>query len=228
MNKIFSSDSPFMRVMSKIFDIGLLSLIYLIFCIPVVTFGAATTSLYYVSAKVLRHNRSYVWREFWSSFKSNFAQSTIIWLIMAALYILLAWNIQTLGLTDEATASNPYGGYLSGAYLALAVIISCIGCYVFPLISRFSMKLTQILRFSLFCAFRHFLHTLLLLAILVLAGLALFAGFYTQIILIMLFVPGLAGFLYTFPMEHVMKKYMPKEEKQFDSEGTEITKWYNE
>lgn len=110
MNKFFSSDSQFMRVMSKVFDIGWLSLIYLIFCIPVVTFGAATTSLYYVSAKVLRHNRSYVWREFWSSFKSNFAQSTIIWLIMAALYILLAWNIRTLGLTDEATASNPYGG----------------------------------------------------------------------------------------------------------------------
>ena len=50
MNKIFSSDSPFMRVMSKIFDIGWLSLIYLIFCIAVVTFGAATTSLYFVSA----------------------------------------------------------------------------------------------------------------------------------------------------------------------------------
>lgn len=228
MNKIFSSDSPLMRVMSKIFDIGWLSLIYLVFCIPVVTFGAATTSLYYVSAKVLRHNRSYVWREFWSSFKNNFAQSTILWMIMAVIYIILAWNIQLLGLTDEATAANPSGGYLSGAYLALAVIITCIGSYVFPVISRFHMGVMQILRFSLFCAFRHFLHTVCLLAILAAAGAALFAGFYTQIILIMLFVPGLAGLLYTFPMEHVMKKYMPKEEKQYDSEGTEITKWYNE
>lgn len=228
MNKLFASDSPLMRVMSKIFDIGWLSLIYLVFCIPLVTAGAATTSLYYVSAKVLRHNRSYVWREFWSSFKENFAQSTIVWIIMALMYMILAWNIQLMGLTDDATSSNPYGGYLSGAYLAMAAIITCVACYVFPLISRFRMKLTQILRFSLFCAFRHFLHTLVLLLILGLAGFGLYVGFYTQIILIMLFLPGLAGFLCTFPMEHIMKKYMPKEEKQYDSEGTEMTQWYNE
>ena len=207
MDKFFNSDNPFMRVMSKVFDIGWLSLIYLLFCFPVVTIGAATTSLYYVSAKVLRHNRSYV---------------------MAAVYILLSWNIWLLGVTDEATAQNPYGGYLSGAYLALGAVILCIACYVFPLISRFQMKLAQILRFSLFCAFRHFLHTLVLLGILGLVAFGMFVGIYTQIILITILLPGLAGFLYTFPMEHVMKKYMPKEEKQFDSEGTEITKWYNE
>ncbi len=228
MNRFFSSDNPFMRVMSKVFDMGWLSLIYLVFCIPVVTFGAATTSLYYVSAKVLRHNRSYVWKEFWSSFKTNFAQSTIIWLVMAVVYTLLVWNIQLLGVTDEATKANPNGGYLSGAYLAIGAVMACVGCYVFPLISRFRMKLSQLLRFSLFCAFRHFLHTLVMLAVLVLASFGIYAAFYTQIILIMLVLPGLAGFLYTFPMEHVMKKYMPKEEKQFDSEGTEITKWYNE
>ena len=228
MDKFFNSDNPFMRVMSKVFDIGWLSLIYLLFCFPVVTIGAASTSLYYVSAKVLRHNRSYVWREFWSCFKLNFAQSTVVWLIMAAVYILLSWNIWLLGVTDEATAQNPYGGYLSGAYLALGAVILCIACYVFPLISRFQMKLAQILRFSLFCAFRHFLHTLVLLGILGLVAFGMFVGIYTQIILITILLPGLAGFLYTFPMEHVMKKYMPKEEKQFDSEGTEITKWYNE
>lgn len=228
MDKFFNSDNLFMRVMSKVFDIGWLSLIYLLFCFPVVTIGAATTSLYYVSAKVLRHNRSYVWREFWSCFKLNFAQSTVVWLIMAAVYILLSWNIWLLGVTDEATAQNPYGGYLSGAYLALGAVILCIACYVFPLISRFQMKLAQILRFSLFCAFRHFLHTLVLLGILGLVAFGMFVGIYTQIILITILLPGLAGFLYTFPMEHVMKKYMPKEEKQFDSEGTEITKWYNE
>lgn len=228
MSRFFSSDNPFMRVMSKIFDLGWLSLIYLLFCIPVVTIGAATTSLYYVSAKVIRHNRSYVWREFWSSFKLNFAQSTIVWLVMLVLYAVLIMNIHIMGLTDQATAENPLGGYLSGAYLALIAIIACIGSYVFPLISRFSMKLMGIFRLSLFCAFRHFLHTILLLVILAAAGYGMYFGFVTQIIFIPIFVPGLAGLLYTLPMEHVMKKYMPKEEKKFDSEGTEITNWYNE
>lgn len=225
MDKLFNSDNAVMRVLSKIFDIGWLSLIYVVFCVPIVTFGAATTSLYYVSAKVLRHNRSYVWREFWSSFKTNFKQSTIVWIIMALLYLLLYWNIQITGITDEA--SN-YGGYLAGAYLALMLIIACIGSYVFPLISRFSTKTSQILRLSLYCAFRHFLHTILLLAILLAAAFGLFTAVWTGIIILFLVVPGLAGFLYTFPMEHVMKKYMPKPETKYTENGEEIVEWYNE
>ena len=72
MEKFLNSDSGVMRALSKIFDMGFLTLIYLVFCIPIVTIGAATTSLYYVSAKVIRHNRIYVCREFWISFKINF------------------------------------------------------------------------------------------------------------------------------------------------------------
>lgn len=71
-----------MRALSKLFDIGWLSLIYVVFCVPLVTIGAATTSLYYVSAKVLRKDRGYVWSEFWHSFKLNFKPATLIWLIL--------------------------------------------------------------------------------------------------------------------------------------------------
>ncbi|MCH5266311.1 MAG: YesL family protein [Lachnospiraceae bacterium] len=225
MEKFFNSDNGVMRALSKIFDIGWLSLIYIVFCVPVFTIGAATTSLYYVSAKVLRRNRSYVWREFWSSFKMNLKQSTIIWVIIALLYVLLYWNIQITGITDEA---SEYGGYLAGAYLAMMLIMACIACYIFPLISRFDMKLSQILRLSLYCAFRHFLHTIVLLAILLAAGYGLFVGVWTGIIILILVVPGLAGFLYTFPMEHVMKKYMPKSETKYTESGEEIVEWYNE
>lgn len=225
MDKIFNSDNAVMRVLSKIFDMGWLSIIYLVFCIPVFTIGAATTSLYYVSAKVLRHNRSYVWREFWSSFKTNFRQSTIIWVLMVLAYLLLVWNIQIVGITDSA---SEYGGYLAGVYVAMMIIITCIASYVFPILSRFELKVTKLLRFSLYCAFRHILHTIVLLAILFVAGFGLYAGVYTQIIVLFLIVPGLAGFLYTFPMEHIMKKYMPKPEKKFTEDGEEIVEWYNE
>ena len=44
MDKFFNSDNVVMRTLSKIFDIGWLTLIYLVFCIPIVTVGAATTS----------------------------------------------------------------------------------------------------------------------------------------------------------------------------------------
>lgn len=224
MEKFFNSDNGVMRALSKIFDMGVLTLIYLVFCIPIVTIGAATTSLYYVSAKVLRHNRSYVWREFWSSFKTNFVQSTIVWVITVILTVLLIFNMQIVGATSESSA----GGYMAGAYLAILFILLCISCYVYPIISRFGTKLSQILRLSLYCAFRHFLHTLLLVAILAATVALIYLGMVTNIILIFIFAPGLAGFVYTYPMEHIMKKYMPKEEPKYTEDGEEIVAWYNE
>ena len=223
MDKFFNSDNMVMRTLSKIFDIGWLTLIYLVFCIPIVTVGAATTSLYYVSAKVLRRNRSYVWREFWHSFKTNFLQSTIAWVVTAIIVVLLWLNMNIV-----AETGGEKGGYLIGAYYALLFIILCISCYIYPIISRFGTKFSQILRLSLYCAFRHFLHTLLMLVILAATVALIWFGMVTNVVLVFIFAPGAASLLYTFPMEHVMKKYMPKEEKKYTEDGEEIVAWYNE
>lgn len=211
-----------MRALSKLFDIGWLSLIYVVFCVPLVTIGAATTSLYYVSAKVLRKDRGYVWSEFWHSFKLNFKPATLIWLIFAAIYGLLYFNLTTFN------TSNAAGGYLVGAYIALAFIVTCVASYAFCLLSRFNMNVRGILRYALYMSFRHFLHTLCFLAILFVAGFGIYAGFRVQLPIFLLFVPGLGSFLYTFPMEHLLKKYMSKPEKRYTENGEEIVEWYEE
>lgn len=222
MDRLFNVNNPLMRALSKLFDIGWLSLIYVVFCIPLVTIGAATTSLYYVSAKVLRKDRGYVWSEFWHSFKLNFKPATLMWLIFAAIYGLLYFNLTTFN------ASNAVGGYLVGAYIALAFIVTCVASYAFSLLSRFNMNVRGILRYALYMSFRHFLHTLCFLAILFVAGFGIYAGFRVQLPILLLFVPGLGSFLYTFPMEHLLKKYMPKPEKRYTENGEEIVEWYEE
>lgn len=222
MDRLFNVNNPLMRALSKLFDIGWLSLIYVVFCVPLVTIGAATTSLYYVSAKVLRKDRGYVWSEFWHSFKLNFKPATLIWLIFAAIYGLLYFNLTTFN------TSNAAGGYLVGAYIALAFIVTCVASYAFCLLSRFNMNVRGILRYALYMSFRHFLHTLCFLAILFVAGFGIYAGFRVQLPILLLFVPGLGSFLYTFPMEHLLKKYMPKPEKRYTENGEEIVEWYEE
>ncbi len=222
MDRLFNVNNPLMRALSKLFDIGWLSLIYVVFCVPLVTIGAATTSLYYVSAKVLRKDRGYVWSEFWHSFKLNFKPATLIWLIFAAIYGLLYFNLTTFN------TSNAAGGYLVGAYIALAFIVTCVASYAFCLLSRFNMNVRGILRYALYMSFRHFLHTLCFLAILFVAGFGIYAGFRVQLPIFLLLVPGLGSFLYTFPMEHLLKKYMPKPEKRYTENGEEIVEWYEE
>ncbi len=225
MDRFFNSDNAVMRVLSKIFDIGWLSILYVVFCTPIVTVGAATTSLYYVSAKVLRRDRSYVWTEFWRSFKQNFIPATIMWVIIAIIYGLLYFNLNMIGVSEQ---ESQYGGYLAGAYIALAILVLCVVSYVFCVLSRFDMKVSKIFRFSLYLAFRHFAHTALLLVILAASFAITYFGFVKGIPIVLLLVPGAASFLYTFPMEHLMKKYMPKTEPKYTEDGEEIVEWYNE
>ena len=49
--------------LSKIGDMFILNLIYILSCIPVITIGASTTALYYTTLKMAENKESYVWRD---------------------------------------------------------------------------------------------------------------------------------------------------------------------
>ncbi len=78
-----------------------------------------------------------------------------MWLIFAAIYGLLYFNLTTFN------TSNAAGGYLVGVYIALAFIVTCVASYAFCLLSRFNMNVRGILRYALYMSFRHFLHIVL-------------------------------------------------------------------
>lgn len=223
MNRIFNSDNPVMRALSKLFDIGWLSLIYVVFCIPIITIGPATTALYYTAIKVLRRERGYVWSEFWGCFKSNFRDGLIIGIIMTLLYALLAFNLVTM---TSSTAS--YAGYLYGAYIAMAIVLTCIACYIYPILSRFVLKKTKVLRLAFYMAFRHILFTVILVLIVVLGVVGIYLSILGNLPILILVIPGGLSMLYTLPMEHLMKKYMPKSEPIILENGEEVKPWYEE
>ena len=209
MRDIFNSDSRLMRALSKLFDIGYLSIVFIIFCIPVVTMGAALTSLYYTTVKVIRRDRGYVFQEFWHSFKSNFRQATILWVIELVVLVLLAYNLMVVT------------GFVSGIFVAVY-------CYAFPILSRFVLKNTDIIKMSIILVIKHIYFTVPFVAIIVLSAAALVLLIpYAPIVPILL--PGLAALLYSFMMEIVMKKYMPKaEDGNARDNETVIDDWYNE
>lgn len=90
--KIFSMDTPFFRIMSKIGDFMLLNLMWLICSLPVITIGASTTALIYTGMHLAKGRDGYVISKFWKSFRQNFAQSTIIYLILAAVGAALGYS----------------------------------------------------------------------------------------------------------------------------------------
>ena len=92
--KGFSYDGPIMSFLSRVADILILNVLTLIFSIPLITIGAATTAAHYTALK-MRREEGHVLSCFWKSFKMNLKQSTGIWLIFAVygLLSLMSYNI---------------------------------------------------------------------------------------------------------------------------------------
>ena len=87
MRSLFDTDGLLMRVLTKIADTVWLNILFLICSIPIFTIGASITALYYVSFKTIKDEEGYITKDFFRSFKENFKQSTIIWIVLLVLYM---------------------------------------------------------------------------------------------------------------------------------------------
>ena len=88
MGSLFNLDNPIWRFMGKLVDVFILTLLWAVCCIPIITIGPASTAVYYVTLKLVRDEESYTVRSFFKSFKENFKQGLGIWLIALVLIIL--------------------------------------------------------------------------------------------------------------------------------------------
>ena len=90
MGKLFDLESPLLSGLNKMADLIYLNLLTFVCCIPIITIGASMTALNYVVLKMVRNEDSHLTRQFFKSFKQNFKQATIIWLIILLAIIVLA------------------------------------------------------------------------------------------------------------------------------------------
>lgn len=216
MSNFFNMDNAFFTTIGKLVDLFLISLIWVLLCLPVITAGPATTALYYTVVKVIRRERGYLVREFFNSFKVNFKQGAVAGVIVLLLSFALYYDRKIV-----AVLEGNFGFVMFTLVNATSLILFCVSIYIFPVLSRFKMSLMQLLKSSLFMAMKH-LPTTLLLAVIVIA----FAvGVYVMPIVICL-APALCCLVCSFFLERVFKKYMP--EKSGDEENTTTDEWYLE
>ena len=217
MGKLFSYDSPIIQSINKIVDCAILSIIWLIFSIPVITFGASTSALYYTVNKVISHNRSHVWREFWGSFKANFKQSTIVWLILLVFtYVLGVDCIFLYNMIKAGTVAS----WILAPFAVTALFVVMWGIYAFAYIARFQAGLKVIMKNSAFFVIRHLLRSVLL-AIVFAASVAIFMFLPITIVIL----PTLGMFLMTVILESIFEKYMSDEDLAAEAERNQV--YYN-
>ena len=67
MGEIFGLDGGIMKFLSKVSDICIISILWLICCLPIVTIGASTTAAYYTMVKVVKREIGTLHKEFFRS-----------------------------------------------------------------------------------------------------------------------------------------------------------------
>lgn len=194
-------NSPFFQFMNTLAEYILLNFLWLICCIPIVTIGASTTALYYVTMQTAREEHGYIAKGFFRSFKENFKQSTIIWLIMFFIGAILTFNV-SFWFTMKSTLGNILGTLVSVALLIYIFTLF----YVFPLLSRFNNTVKQTMKNALFISLQNLKQTLIITVVNVIIVLVIYL-FPISAIFFVLFGFAFFAYLNSFQFVKVFKCY---------------------
>lgn len=213
---MFSMEGPLWRALNLIADVVILHFLWLLTSLPVVTVGASTTALYFAMMKRIRTNEGQVTANFFRSFRANFRQATILWLIVAAVGAVL-WLDMNFCTTWGGTA----GKIMLAGCSVLLVPCWMVLLYLFPVLAKFEGSLFTTFKNALLMSVRHLPMTLLLTALwaMVWLLLAIFPPF-TGLLLIS--GAGLMAWITSQIYIQVFRSYLPDEveedRKRIDNE----------
>ena len=207
-------DNKFFTGLGKLVDCVWLSLLWFICSIPFITMGAASTALYYAVHKSIRGNRGYTTRNFFSAFKDNFKQSTLVHLVWLVVMVVLVGDIY---ITRAVLLSGSSLGLFFYFFLVLTAVAIGWACYMFPYIARFENTVMATLKNGILLEIRHLPWSLLLIVLML--------GFMLLSYMIPLFlfiVPSVVALAFDFILERLFRRYMSKEDLERELENDRI------
>lgn len=156
----FKSDNPFNEMLTRIFNLLELNILWIVFSLPVITAGASTAALYTVCFRMLSDRETGIFREFVGSFRKNFRSS-----IPYTLAVLIAGGILVADLHILGRSGGGAQGILYGICLVLLTAVGAVFSYAFPLFSRFENSFAGTLNNAWRLAASKIRETLILLAV---------------------------------------------------------------
>jgi uncharacterized membrane protein YesL len=203
MNGIFKMDGPLYRIGNIIYYLIVANFLWIIFSLPIFTVGASTTALFYVIGKVVRDDDPSTIKDFWKSFKLNFKQSTIIWILMLVIYGIIFINIRNINILGNMSK------FILPVQLAIFIELVIVTIYIFPILSRYDMTTKDLIKTSFFIGNRHLLTTFLCIL-----SLAAIIGLLYKIPGLFILMPvSLYALCSSYLIKNIFKRYMPDEEK---------------
>jgi len=205
-------DSPLFSFLNKVADLIYLNILTFICCIPIITIGASITALNYVVLKIARNEEGYITRSFFKSFKENFRQATIIWLIILLLAAVLIGDFYIIRFS-----SVPFPAWMPTLLAAVGLLLIFATMHVFPVLSRFENTIKHTFKNSLYMGILTFPKTVLMIVCWVIPVIVGALSFRAMPFVLMLGISGPA-FLCAKLYDKTFKRFEPQVEAADDHE----------
>ncbi|HIW80836.1 MAG TPA: DUF624 domain-containing protein [Candidatus Acetatifactor stercoripullorum] len=167
--KIFDLDSPLMQFLNKMADLLWLNILTFICCIPIVTIGASLTAMHYMALKMVRNEECYITRGFFKSFKENFRQATLIWLLLLLLFAVLLGDFYIM-----RNSGMEFPQALQIVITAVGVLVLFTATFVFPVLAKFENTIYRTLKNALIMSILQFPKTIAMLILGIVVPIALY------------------------------------------------------
>ena len=196
----FNPDSPFWKLIGEFGELLILSLMWFLGALPLVTFGASTVALYDTVVHCIRNQESDIFGRFWYTYKRELGLSvpcSVLWLGVIVGSFLLYRRYTDVAGTSQAA-------YVTAiAWIVLQIAVLGIACWVGPIQSRFTFRFGDLTGTAIKLAIAHIGITILLGL-----GTAISIWLCFRFILPVMILPGIVILFWTVLMEPIFQKYM--------------------
>lgn len=183
-----------------------LNLIFLLFCIPILTIPAAVTAVSKVNSKLLLEEPVFVFTDFYTVFKREFFKSLVsgmaFFVIYAVIFLLINYYSSVgMGLTDFALIFIIIiGGFIFSVFI-----------YLFTSIALLDIKMKNAVKNSLYLTILRLPQNALTVIISAILVLMMWFSVPISLILVVLIMPALVNYICTYCALNGLKKYVIKE-----------------
>lgn len=219
MGALFNLDNPVWNFMGKVADLVILNVLAVLCSIPIFTIGASWTAMYFVTIRMVRKEESYVVKDFFRSFKENFKQATVIWLLVLLVAVVFAGDVWIYNVMPEQIPQIIMIAVAVLGFLALGTVV-----YVFPLLSRFDNTTKNTIKNAFLLSIVNIPYTIIIIILLVIPIILTIFVLELFPIIIMVGV-SFPAFLVSLILVHIFRKLEPEkviEGNEDDTEETEL------
>ena len=215
--KKFGIDNPFFGFMSRLGDLLILNILFVITCIPVVTIGMSCAALYRVALRMARGKSNYVAREYFRACREEWKKSMAIGFLFLATGALLFFDVLVAGEMWSA---------LNVAVGVLILLWAFLFTWAFPLQARFENPVRVTLKNAMYMSVRNLPFTLLMTVLNAVPAVCIVLGSAAAFLAVPIYIVlgfSLTARINAVLLERSFRKYVPEEAEKETETAEEET-----